>query len=74
MDKVIRFVDPTTAGFLPRVEPVVADDCKQHVAAADGVSNHASEISPQRNRIDVLKQDILAQLSLQDIGYPARDV
>jgi len=45
MDKVIRVIDPPSAGFVQRVEPVVADDCKQRVAATDRVSNHAREIS-----------------------------
>jgi hypothetical protein len=37
MDKVVRIVDPSSTSFVRRVKPIVADDCKQHIAAANSV-------------------------------------
>ena len=59
--EIIGIVEAACAGFVARLQPLVPDDCEQHMALVDALLDCISKIRSELDRVDVLEQMLLAK-------------
>ena len=69
--KIVRVIQAAVAIFITRIEPVGSDNREQHVTLGDLLTEHLDKVDPQRDGVDVHKQEVAAELPFQPIVHSA---
>ena len=72
--EIIGIIEAPCAGLVGRFQPLVSDDREQHMALVNTLLDCIPEIGSELDRVDVLKQMLLAKGCFQVIENPARNI
>src|SRR5882672_12835839 len=70
-DEVVGLVEPPGTLVIARVEPALTDDRQQHIAFRDLLLQHAYEVAPWRNAVDVHEEFVAWKHLLQTVEQAA---
>ena len=70
--KIVGTIEASSSTFVTRIQPLVPDHREQHAAFGHLLMQGVDEIGPERNPVNVHKQEIAAKLASQPIVDASR--